>query len=88
MRLIDADALLAAYDAEHKGKPGRARELIVKAPTVEPKRGRWVKDDDNWDVQYECSVCGEAWVMNDGTPADNNMNYCPNCGAKMEGDAE
>lgn len=34
-RLIDADALLAAYDAAHKGPPGGARKLIVEAPTVD-----------------------------------------------------
>lgn len=35
MRLIDADALLAKYDAMHVGAPGRARKLIVEAPTVD-----------------------------------------------------
>lgn len=35
MRLIDADALIARYDEEHKGSPGRARELITEAPTIE-----------------------------------------------------
>lgn len=34
-RLIDKDALLAAYDAMHKGEPGRARKLIEEAPTVD-----------------------------------------------------
>ena len=32
MRLIDADALLATYDREHVGPPGRARKLIEEAP--------------------------------------------------------
>ena len=34
MRLIDADALLEAYDKAHKGPPGAARKLIEAAPTV------------------------------------------------------
>lgn len=34
MRLIDADALVAAYDAAHDGPPGKARTLILNAPTV------------------------------------------------------
>ncbi len=71
MRLIDADALLAAYDDEHKGPPGRARDLIVKAPTVEPKRGRWIDE--------HCSECGKYVFSGD---ADR---YCPHCGARMEG---
>ena len=32
MRYIDADALLEAYDKEHVGPPGRARQLIKEAP--------------------------------------------------------
>lgn len=34
-RLIDADALLEAYDAQHEGQPGRARKLIEDAPTID-----------------------------------------------------
>ena len=32
---ISRKALLARYDAEHVGPPGRARELIVTAPAVD-----------------------------------------------------
>lgn len=32
--LISRSALLAAYDAAHKGPPGGARRLIEEAPTV------------------------------------------------------
>lgn len=34
MRLIDADDLLAEYDRQHEGEPGKARKLIEDAPTV------------------------------------------------------
>lgn len=34
MRLIDADALLAEYDRQHEGEPGKVRKLIEDAPTV------------------------------------------------------
>ena len=34
MRLIEADALLAEYDRQHEGEPGKARKLIEDAPTV------------------------------------------------------
>ena len=33
-RLIDADDLLAEYDRQHEGEPGKARKLIEDAPTV------------------------------------------------------
>lgn len=52
----------------------------------EAKTGHWIeKEDYNLDTYYDCSVCGESWTMIDGTPLENGMNYCPHCGAKMEG---
>ncbi len=35
--LIERDALVVAYDAEHVGPPGRARELMMEAPTIIPE---------------------------------------------------
>lgn len=35
MRLIDANALLAEYDRQHDGEPGKARKLIEDAPNVD-----------------------------------------------------
>ena len=32
---IEREALIAAYDAAHKGEPGRARKLIVDAPAAD-----------------------------------------------------
>lgn len=29
-----------------------------------------------------------AWVLWEGTPAENGMNYCPRCGAKLEQEKE
>lgn len=50
------------------------------------KYGRWVRDGiDKW----RCSVCGVgdnyayAWGVGGAKLQDN---YCPNCGAKMEGE--
>ena len=34
MRLICDDDLLAEYDRQHEGEPGKARKLIEDAPTV------------------------------------------------------
>ena len=49
MRLIDADALLAAYDAMHAGPPGKARALILSAPTVDAVPVVRCKDCRYWD---------------------------------------
>ena len=50
-------------------------------------KGEWVeKLDYNRDTYYDCSVCGNSWTTIEGTPWDNGMNFCPNCGADMRGD--
>lgn len=32
---------------------------------------------------FECSECGERWELSCGSPADNNLNFCPRCGAEV-----
>ena len=50
------------------------------------RHGRWEEWDDGFGgTYYHCSVCGEDWCTIDGTPAENGMRYCPQCGARMDG---
>lgn len=82
---ISRRELLARYDAEHEGTPGRARELIKQAPAadVAPVRhGRWIKPVPG-DGENYCSVCKaeHLWFYGYGYLESN---YCPNCGAKMD----
>lgn len=40
---------------------------------------------DPYDGTYfECSRCGDKWELTCGSPADNHLNYCPDCGAEVE----
>ena len=51
-------------------------------------KGEWkTVEGYDGDEYYECSNCGETWVLSAGTPKDNNMNFCPKCGADMKGGA-
>lgn len=67
------------------------REVINSVPSadvVEVRHGKWSEENPDYldgDSVYVCSVCGETWTLIEGTPLDNNMHYCPNCGAKMDG---
>lgn len=57
-----------------------------KCDYFEQKRphGEWIeKEDYNMDTYYDCSACGNSWCTLDGTPWQNKMNFCPNCGADM-----
>ena len=98
MRLIDADAL-CGFDYERRMTSEEALQILwdrcqhcketEDAIRVLKKRpqGEWVeKLDYNRDTYYDCSVCGNSWTTIEGTPCDNGMNFCPNCGADMRGD--
>ena len=64
-------------------------EMIYNAGYRKQSEGEWVEKDDGFGgVYYDCTACGCSWTTIDGTPMENNMNYCPECGAKMTGSAE
>ena len=73
--LIKADDVPFYYNGVIK----KVIETIIDE--CKPKVGEWV-ERDNGDY-YECSACGDAFVLLEGTPYDNYYNYCPNCGARM-----
>lgn len=86
---IERKALLARYDAEHVGPPGRARELMATAPAADVTpvvHGRWICINKRYG-EYECSVChGVDANCSDyyGIHAVTEQEFCPNCGEKMD----
>ena len=77
MRLIDADALIDELGISDEDIIFEG--MLVDAPTIDVapvRHGRWEKNDD-----YTCSLCGYRMVIGDGA-----YNYCPNCGARMDGE--
>lgn len=66
------------------------RYVLSDLPSAQPERknGEWIhKPDIYLDEQtWECSECGEPWIFIEGTPSENNANFCPNCGADMRGE--
>lgn len=90
MRLVDADAL-DMYEClrSYYGDAWRdAQKAIDDAPTVDPvKHGHWVEqehEDWKWSKEYRCSECGQYRLVT--TPVGREWNYCPSCGAKMDGE--
>ena len=60
-----------------------ARDVLSMLPAVDAVpvvHGRWIDipDKSEWD-QKMCSVCGDYFCCQN--------NYCPACGAKMDGEA-
>ena len=83
-----ADRVDSVYSAFWEGLI-IAQDIVKNIPSAEPerKRGKWVyKPNEYDDNTYECSQCGEPWTLIDGTPEENNMKFCPNCGAELRGE--
>ena len=93
MRLIDADEAIINFGFEWDDiSPTRDEfvEFIKKQPTIEVesvKHGRWI--DAYPDIEPNpmfmygiCSECGFEQGIS------KYLNYCPNCGAKMESEGE
>ena len=88
--------LNAPWNAEWFSRLADRQEEIVamierqpKVNAVEVVHGEWeIIEDDYFDlVEMKCSVCGASYGFEDyedDTP--KNYHYCPNCGAKMDGD--
>ena len=73
-RGVEGRWLKPAFDAQD------IEWLIEEAPEAEVKPvlyGRW--KDDCW--MWHCNLCDKWFEVAQG---DGDMNYCPNCGAKME----
>lgn len=92
MRLIDATPLEEdGYKLErryiHNGCEVIKGMSVSCVPTVDAvpvRTGRWIITPyTDYDDTYECSVCGNTWTFIEGTPKDNDCNYCPHCGAKL-----
>jgi hypothetical protein len=88
-RLIDADAkeLLNRININFSGVTRFVVKSILKdAPTIDAVpvvHGRWKSGG----ILNECQVCGEIYSLNGGN-VWKPWNYCPNCGAKMDGEAD
>ena len=67
MRLIDADDLLAEYDRQHEGEPGKARKLIEDVPTIDrPTRSQFKRMavQLGYEAVIHCRECKEHRLFN------------------------
>lgn len=93
-----------ASDAEDRGERDFCIQLTVddafalcKLKPVSPAaHGKWERvANPNWPahIHDKCSICGwwntrNALCYDGSNKPGHSLNYCPNCGAKMDGGAE
>lgn len=99
-RLIDANALLDEFlkrytERERNGNLVFAAceikqdfaDMISNVPNVdavEVVHGRWIEQEKyTFGTMYDCSICDNR-ILDNG----HSWNYCPNCGARMDGGAD
>lgn len=77
---------LTLHDCDSAGAKIAIRD--IPAADVSPVvHGRWIEGAENFTCgnhNAECSVCGANISWNG---CDEDFNYCPNCGAKMDKEA-
>ena len=68
------------------------KRVLIQAPAadvVEVKHGYWEEwwDDNYLSYCHKCSECGSYPLTKEETMHDEVLSaYCPNCGAKMDGE--
>ncbi len=70
-----------------KGTVQKAADYLISHGVTVQKHGRWIDGAENFTCgnhNAECSAChcNVSW-----SGCDEDFNYCPNCGAKMDGEA-
>ena len=77
---------VCVYDVSASEVINDFENVIDAVPTadVAPVRhGHWVKEKPDVLIHWHCSVCKNCYYLE-----EPNANYCPNCGAKMDGGEE
>ena len=73
-----------SYIRESECIEKRCGDFKDRSRFVELKSAEWIEDEDMYgDPIYRCSNCEARFVLEEGTPEDNEYYYCPTCGAKM-----
>ena len=88
MRLIDADTLIEKYgdwyteEGTEEGYIGTVKGIVDSLPSANVVQAVHAKWENYSPITIKCSRCGH--VIHDWRFSE--CKYCPNCGAKMDGE--
>lgn len=78
------ESMVRNFGEAYHARAERCRQAIYSLDDMQsaiPDPCEWLQDE--WDDSYGTS-CGNTYLIIDGTPEDNGMNYCTYCGGKLE----
>lgn len=79
---IDPDFLFNLTDmflSNYKRVLKENKELLE----VKEQKECTFREDGTEECLWYCSNCHDEWLFYEGTPEENNLKYCPHCGAKV-----
>ena len=90
---LESNAIAKCLAGDDKGIYSVRDETVVLCPSCMAKLNDWLKGEQgqptrwNFDLEsnsIECDTCGAEYKL---APyeRESDFNYCPNCGARMEG---
>lgn len=86
---IKREAAKRLFADSHDYGLARKLDAIPAADVMEVKRGRWEDIGNDWFDLWRCSACGAEWSFPyDPTSTETRVNFCPDCGARMDGAAD
>ena len=70
-----------AYTAECLRRVLKENEELNKK--IKEQKECAFREDGTEECLWHCSNCHDEWLFYEGTPEENNLKYCPHCGAKV-----
>lgn len=69
-------------------RPPMPMAIFPRADVQPVKRGKWIADNRDCRGYADCFTCThcKAWVYTNTLMKNCDYDYCPNCGARMDGE--
>ncbi len=75
------------YGDEYEVPNECRKHLMTDAFTLlkeqDTKDDKWILEDEDTN-SWGCPECGGMLTLNNGTPHENDLHFCPYCGTKLE----
>lgn len=82
---VDLINKISNLDLKAKGGICVSLVNLEKADVVQVRHGKWKKIGE-WGRVYRCNQCGNFLDFDGVNAGRGDANFCPNCGAKMDGE--
>lgn len=75
--------LINYYEQQEKDYKRVLKENEELNKKIKEQKECTFREDGTEECLWHCSNCHDEWLFYEGTPEENNLKYCPHCGAKV-----